>query len=54
MAQKRHLWSTDLVLDTLARWVELIIGYVMADNTYMSNLSSLSDPHGAEEAPVVH
>ena len=54
MAQKRHLWSTDLALTTLERFVDLIICYVMSPSPYMSNLGSLSHPHGLEEAPVVH
>ena len=53
MAYKRYLWSIDLALTTLERFVDLIICYVMSKSPYMPNLGSLSHPHGLEEAPVV-
>ena len=54
MALKRHLWYTDLVLATMERSGELIIGFVMANLPYIQNFRSLELPHGLEEAPVVH
>ena len=54
MALKRHLWYTDLVLATMERSGELIIGFVMANLFYIQSFRSLELPHGLEEAPVVH
>ena len=54
MALKRHLWYTNLVLATMERFGELIIGFVMANFPYIQNFRSLELPHGLEEAPVVH
>ena len=53
MTFKRHLWSTNLVLATLERLVDLIIGSAMSNGPFMPNLGSVSHPHGLEEAPVV-
>ena len=54
MALKRHLWYTDLVLATMERSGELIIGFGMANLLYIQNFSSLELPHGLAEGPVVH
>ena len=54
MALKRHLWYTDLVLVTMERSGEVIIGFVMANWPSKQNFRSLELPHGLEEAPVVH
>ena len=54
MALKRHLWYTDLVLATMERSGELIIGFVMANLPYLQNFRSLELIQGLEEAPVVH
>ena len=48
------MWSTDLALTTLERFVDLIICYVMSKSAYMPDLGSLSHPHSLDEAPVVH
>ena len=53
MTQKRHLWYMDLGLATLERLVNHVIGYVMANSSYMPDLGSLPHPHGLEHAPVV-
>ena len=44
MALKRHLWYNDLVLATMERSDELIIGFVMASFPYMQNFRSLELP----------
>ena len=44
----------DLVLATLDRSGNLIIGFLMANSPYMPNLGSLSHQYGLEEALVVH
>ena len=54
MDLKRHLWYTDMVLATMERSGELIIGFIMANLPYIQNVRSLELPHGLEEAPVVH
>ena len=54
MALKRHLWYTDLVLATMERSGELIIGFVMANLPYIKKFRSVELPNGLEEAPVVH
>ena len=55
MALKRHLWYTDLVLATMERSGELIIGFVMTNLPYIKNVvRSLEFSHGLEEAHVVH
>ena len=54
MAQKKHLWSTDLALVTLQMLANLIIGHFLSNSTIMPNLGSLCHPHGLEEAPVAH
>ena len=48
MALKRHLWYTDLVLATMERSGELIIGFVMSNLPYIHKFRSL------ELLPVVH
>ena len=54
MAQKRHLWYMDLVLTTLERLGNIVIGNVIAKGHYQPKFRSLGPPHGQEEAPVVH
>ena len=54
MAEKRHLWSTDLALATFLRLADLIIFDFMFYSPYKPNLASLSHSHDLEEAPVVH
>ena len=54
MALKQHLWYIYLVLATMERSGELIIGFVMANLPYIQNFRSLELPHGLAEAPVVH
>ena len=44
----------DLVLVTLERLYDLIIGFLMAKIQYLPNFRPLGPPHGLEEAPVVH
>ena len=44
----------DVVLGTLDRSGNLIIGFLMANSPYMPNLGSLSHQYGLEEALVVH
>ena len=46
--------APDLVLATMERSGELIIGFVMANLPYIQIFRSLELPHGLEEAPVVH
>ena len=54
MALMRHLWYSDLVLATMERSGELIIGFVMANLPYIKKFRSVELPNGLEEAPVVH
>ena len=54
MAYKMHLWYMDMVLVTLERLHDLIIGFLMAKIQYLPNFRPLGPPHGLEEAPVVH
>ena len=44
MALKRHLWYTDLVLATMERSCEFIIGFFMANLPYIHNFRSLELP----------
>ena len=53
MALKRHLWYTDLVLATMKRSGELLIGFVMANLPYIQSFRFLELPHGLAEALVV-
>ena len=46
--------APDLVLATMERSGELIIGFDMANFPYLPNFGSLKHPYGLEEAPVVH
>ena len=46
MVLKRHLCYTDLVLATMERSGELIIGFIMANLPYIQNFRSLELPHG--------
>jgi len=54
MTSKRDLWYTGLVLVTLERCRNLIIGFLVVNYPYRQNFRSLGPPHGLEEAPVVH
>ena len=54
MAQKRHLWSTDLALVTSLRLDDLIFSYFMSYSPCMPNLGSLPNSQGLKEIPVVH
>ena len=54
MTSKRDLWYTGLVLVTLERCRNLIIGFLVVNYPYRQNFRSLGHPHGLEEAPVVH
>ena len=58
---KASLWprrgtcgSTDLVMTTLERLGNFVIGFLMANMPYLPNFRSLVPSHGLEEAPVVH
>ena len=54
MALKRHMLITNLVLATLEKLGNLIIGFLTGDMPYLSNLRSLGPFHGLEEAHDVH
>ena len=54
MAQKRHLWYTNLILATLVGYDNTIIGFFMANKPNLQNVQSLGLLHGLDEAPVVH
>ena len=43
MALKRHMSYTNLVLATLERLINLIIGFLMANMTYMTSFKSSED-----------
>ena len=48
------MWFTDLVMATLEKLGNFVIGFLMANMPYLPNFRSLEPPHGLEEAPVVH
>ena len=49
-----HLWYTNLMLVTLGRLSELIIGFLLASLPYLPYFRSLALPHGLEDALVVN
>ena len=49
-----HLWYTNLILVTLGRLGNLIIGFLMANVPYLPDFRPLALLHGLEDGPVVH
>ena len=49
-----HLWYTNLILVTLERLGNLIIGFPMANLPYLPDFRPTALPHGLEDVLVVH
>ena len=49
-----HLWYINLILVTLGRLGDLIVGFIMANLPYLPDFRPLALPRGLEDALVVH
>ena len=49
-----QLWYSNLILVTLGRLADLIVGFLIANLPYLPDFRPLALPRGLEDAPVVH
>ena len=49
-----QLWYSNLILVTLGRLADLIVGFLIANLPNLPDFRPLALPHGLEDATVVH